>query len=126
MKIKFWGLLWAILICSEAWGKDGDVFIEKTIEGVEVYFTVLSEAEKTCQVGQNKNWDDQAIARNTMGKVTIPATANGYKVIKIGDNAFTNCRDIDEVVIPEGIVSIGEYNQEIKGKTNVEIIPVSA
>lgn len=24
------------------------------------------------------------------------------------------------------VISIGEYNQEIKGKTNVEIIPVSA
>jgi len=28
--------------------------------------------------------------------------------------------------IPNTITTIGEYNQEIKGKTNVEIIPVSA
>ena len=29
-------------------------------------------------------------------------------------------------VIPNNVTTIGEYNQEIKGKTNVEIIPVSA
>lgn len=29
-------------------------------------------------------------------------------------------------IIPNSVTSIGEYNQEIKGKTNVEIIPVSA
>ena len=34
--------------------------------------------------------------------------------------------EITNLVIPNSVTSIGEYNQEIKGETNVEIIPVSA
>ena len=34
--------------------------------------------------------------------------------------------EITNLDIPDGVTSIGEYNQEIKGKMNVEIIPVSA
>ena len=35
-------------------------------------------------------------------------------------------KSIASVTIPDSVTSIGEYNQEIKGETNVEIIPVSA
>ena len=34
--------------------------------------------------------------------------------------------DLESIVIPQSVSNIGEYNQEIKGETNVEIIPVSA
>lgn len=41
--------------------------------------------------------------------------------------AFQNCKSLScPIIIPETVTRIGEYNQEIKGKTNVEIIPVSA
>lgn len=33
---------------------------------------------------------------------------------------------IGDIVIPETVTYNGEYNQEIKGETNVEIIPVIA
>ena len=33
---------------------------------------------------------------------------------------------IKNIVLPDSINAAGEYNQEIKGETNVEIIPVSA
>ena len=46
-------------------------------------------------------------------------------VTSIGEFAFEYCR-VSYVDIPNSIVSIGEYNQEIMGKTNVEIIPVIA
>ena len=47
-------------------------------------------------------------------------------VTRIGDVAFRGCSGLTTVTIPAGVTYIGEYNQEIKGKTNVEIIPVSA
>ena len=34
--------------------------------------------------------------------------------------------EVTELVIPNSVTSIGEYNQEIKGETNVEITPVIA
>ena len=39
---------------------------------------------------------------------------------------YKDCTSLTSVTIPNSVTSIGEYNQEIKGKTNVEIIPVSA
>ena len=41
-------------------------------------------------------------------------------------NIFENCTSLISVTIGNSVTSIGEYNQEIKGVTNVEIIPVSA
>ena len=49
----------------------------------------------------------------------IPST-----VITIGEGAFNNCWGVDSIFIPNSCTYIGEYNQEIKGETNVEIIPV--
>lgn len=47
-------------------------------------------------------------------------------VKSIGESAFENCSGLTSLNIPNSVTSIGEYNQEIKGVTNVEIIPVSA
>ena len=42
------------------------------------------------------------------GELVIPSTYNGQKVVKIGNNAFDNCKKLTKVVIPEGVTSIGE------------------
>ena len=56
-----------------------------------------------------------------LASVTIPNS-----VTSIGNYAFSGCSSLTSVVIPNSVTSIGEYNQEIKGETNVEIIPVIA
>ena len=43
----------------------------------------------------------------------------------IGESVFSGC-SFSHIKIPNTIKKIGEYNQEIEGETNVEIIPVSA
>ncbi len=55
------------------------------------------------------------------GKVVIPATYNGKPVTKIGDYAFEKCTNVTEVVIPEGIVSIGKCCFSGSGVTHLEI-----
>ena len=52
--------------------------------------------------------------------VTIPNS-----VTSIGSGAFCAC-SLTSVTIPNSVTTHGEYNQEIKGETNVEIIPVIA
>ena len=43
------------------------------------------------------------------GSVTIPATYNDLPVTGIGDSAFSSCRNLTEITIPEGVTSIGAY-----------------
>ena len=39
--------------------------------------------------------------------VEIPDYLDGYEVIEIGDNAFYNCSNLTNVVIPESVINIG-------------------
>ena len=43
-----------------------------------------------------------------------------------GKHLFVGNEEMKDVVVPNSVTSIGEYNQEIKGETNVEIIFVIA
>lgn len=94
------------VLSFSGWANDGDKFTTKTIEGIDMTFTVLSETEKTCQVYKG-NWDP-AINKKTTGEVTIPNEANGYKVVAIGGRAFYECGDLTSVHIPNSVTSI-EY-----------------
>ena len=90
-------------------GNEGTNFTAKTAEGIEMAFTITEDG-KECQVGYAEAeayTDKLAIDKKTEGKVTIPEKVT-----------------FDSVEY--SVTAIGEYNQEIKGKTNVEIIPVSA
>ncbi len=60
--------------------------------------TVLNEDQKTAEVTST----DYA-----WGTCTIPAAADGYTIVSIGDNAFKNQTDLVEVVIPNTVTSIG-------------------
>ena len=88
-----------------AWCEDGDTFVAQTPEGCSMTFTVISEAEKTACVG---NEVDPAIDVETKGKITIPVIVNGYQVKRIGVRAFVQCNQIEEIVMPKGIISIGD------------------
>ena len=95
--------------------KDGDFFVAKTQEGVDMSFQIISAADKTCQViGQEYNGINSsgmpiypAINENVSGIITIPSEVNGYKVIKIGKTAF-GCCSLTSIEIPNTIESIGE------------------
>ena len=41
--------------------------------------------------------------------IVIPATYNGLPVTSIGSGAFSGCRSLTSVTIPDSVTSIGEY-----------------
>ena len=66
-------------------------WIEETEEWLEGDFAVITGAS------------------GAKGKLTLPTTLGGRRVIAISDDAFEENNAITSVVIPEGIVSIGEF-----------------
>ena len=83
---------------------DGDVFSVKTKEGVMMTFTVSSESDKTCFVGDDSylSNSDACIDQSVTGTVTVPETAMGYRVTRISEYAFQYC-NIEECVIPKSV-----------------------
>ena len=85
---------------------DGDVFTAVNADGVELTFKVISANDKTCQVGSGSIEGPRAIDKTYKGPITIPATANGFKVTSIGNFAFYDTQ-ITYATISEGVENIG-------------------
>ena len=47
--------------------------------------------------------------KNVSGKVVVPETIEGYKVKWIDNYAFSNCKNITEITIPDSVMEIGEF-----------------
>lgn len=90
-----------------AWSADGDTFTANTIEGVEMTFKVISEEDKTCMSTGDYGAGTASISKSYEGIITVPAEANGYKVIEVGLYSFYNCTNVRMVTISEGIETIG-------------------
>ena len=78
-----------------------------SVEGVVITFSVLSEEDKTLQVGLG-HYRKPAIRSNTTGTVTIPATVGDYTVTAIGVCAFSDCNNLNSVNIPESVTVIDD------------------
>ena len=103
---------------------DGDTFIAKSTEGIEMTFKVISEADKTCQVG-NGSKVCLIDPYNGEGTLTIPEKPNGYQVTTVGDNAFYGCKQMTKVIIPESVAKIGDYAFYECELLDISAIPVS-
>ena len=103
-----------------------DTFTVNTAEGWTMVFSTLDAS--TCQVGyldadgsQNK----MAVDRNVVnGQVTIPSTANGYTVTKIGKYALKDITNMTAVIIPETVTTIEMYGLE--GCRNLQSLHIPA
>ncbi len=103
-----------------------DTFTAATVEGVEITYTILSEEEKTVQVGKPRQegstiMGPYAVGYGTSGSITIPETVNGYQVVCIGFQAFYYCREITSVTMPESVVKIEDNAFVGCGITSVDI-----
>ena len=99
--------------------KDGDVFTAKTLEDIDMTFKVISESDKTCQVGNGNG--SAAISTDYEGNLTIPSIVYGYRVISIGYRSLRRT-SITSVVIPNGIETIStEAFEQCSKLTSVDI-----
>ena len=105
---KVFTMMLAMVLPIAAWCADFDTFQAKTEEGVLMTFRVISEAKKTCQVGQD-NVFYSSVNINTSGTVTIPSSVNGYTVTTIGGNSFPKCNKITSIIIPNTVERISGY-----------------
>ena len=92
----------------------GDSFTATTEEGAELIFTVISEDEQTCAVGDLHKISSNSYQAITdtykESTLTLPSTVehNGktYSVKFVGEEAFAETRVFDSIVIPEGVTHL--------------------
>ena len=77
-------------------------------DGVTIYYNIISEDDKTCEVTYTPN---SRGGGTYSGIVNIPSSVifNGatYSVIAIGQKAFSSCSGLTSVTIPNSVTSIG-------------------
>ena len=89
---------------------EGDEFMSE-VNGKNMYFTVKDKNRRTCWLGRfRKNANESieaAIDTTVSGEITIPDEVDGYTVEGIGERAFSFCRRITRINIPETVHTIG-------------------
>lgn len=83
---------------------ENSTFTAPTVEGVEMTFRVIDVMDKRVEVYGTAN--SPSVPAASSGTITIPESVNGYTVTSIGPNAFYNCYNLTEVVIPLSITTI--------------------
>ena len=98
-----------MLSSMAAWSADGDTFTTSIGDGVQATFVVISESQKTCQLGTGQSNTSAFNEKAPKGTVYLPTNPNGYSLIKINDWAFYRCYDLVQIYLPNSVTSIGDY-----------------
>ena len=98
---------------------DGDTFVSESPEGIKLNYKVICEQDKTAEATGMA--EDKPIS--DYGQLTIPAEANGYSVISIGERAFKNNNYINKVIISEGVQFIRTGAFLFCSRLNTVILP---
>ena len=81
--------------------------LQACVDGYTWSYTVKN-GEAIIESGERKGARrDCAVSPQPVGHVTIPSMLGGVSVTGIGERAFSGCRGLTSVTIPEGVTSIG-------------------
>ena len=83
--------------------QDGDTFTTQTADSLDMTFKIISVSDMTCQVGDGSH----LCVSESVTAVNVPAVANGYSVIAVGDNAFLRGSSLTEINLPASVTTIG-------------------
>lgn len=100
--------------------KVGDIFTEKTKEGVTMTFVVTSIDPMECQVGDGTQ---ASISTGTHDEVTIPEKPHGYVTRKIADYGFAQCSQMIHCWVNDSIWYIGAHAFDGCTKLNTVDLP---
>lgn len=110
MKNHFAKSILLLTVLTLAVPADAYDFSESNNDGIVIYYNVISEDNRTCEVtamedGRTNSETDSFT--DYVGNVKIPSSANGYQVSRIGKKAFLCCRSLSSVEIPNSVTTIG-------------------
>ncbi len=95
-------LILSFALSLSMYAADVEEFVVKSEEGIDLKFKAISEQEKTAMVTGMAAADELPANAATL---TIPATANGFAVVSVGEKAFMET-PFETVVISEGVRQI--------------------
>ena len=87
-------------------------FSEENADNVTIYYNVVNETKKTCEVTtmvKRTSWSASNNFSDYTGDVNIPSSANGYQVIRIGEHAFAYNKSLNSVSIPSSVTTIESF-----------------
>lgn len=80
-----------------------DEFVDKSEEGIDLKFKVISRQDKTVMVTGLSDPDNVSDHAKSL---TIPGMVKGFSVVSVGEGAFKDCPFFESVVISEGVKRI--------------------
>lgn len=102
--VKLLMLIVVLLTDSRAFAYD---FEAQNSDGVTIYYNIISEDDKTVEITYMNN-----DFYSYWGEIEIPTSVvnedETYKVVSIGENAFSYCSSLTSVTIPNSVTSIGK------------------
>lgn len=115
-------LLATLFVANSAHAYD---FSEENADNVTIYYNVVNETKKTCEVTtmvKRTSWTASNNFSDYTGDVNIPSSANGYQVIRIGEHAFAYNKSLNSVSIPSSVTTISNFAfQGCKSLTSIKL-----